>query len=121
MVAEGYTYFKGMKVEDVSVLSFDIESDGLIQTKDSQVFCITNTFRRMGQVINKGFFLDEYGSQADMLTAWCDWVREVNPSIILGHNIYSYDFPYINHVSKLNGVELNLGRNGSALKFNTGK
>lgn len=117
MVYNGITYFKDMKIEDVSVLSFDIESDGLKHTKNSEVYCITNTFRKQGKTISKGFFLDEYKSQAEMLLAWCEWVRNINPSIILGHNILLFDFPYLRHVAELNGIDLNLGRDNSTISF----
>ncbi len=63
MVKDGYTYFKGMKVEDVSVLSFDIETTGLTHDKNSQVLLISNTFRRKGKVERRLFSLDDYVSQ----------------------------------------------------------
>lgn len=46
LLINGMTYFKGMQPKDVSVLSFDIESDGLTQRDNSEVYIITNTFRR---------------------------------------------------------------------------
>lgn len=119
LVVNGITYYKGMQLKDVGVLSFDIESEGLTKTKNSEVYIITNTFRKGDVVTRKAFFLDEYKTQGDMLTAWCNWVREINPSLVIGHNIYSYDLPYLDHVARLHKVELNLGRNNSELKFNT--
>ena len=118
MVMNGITYFKGMKISDVSILSFDIETDGLKKTDESEVYCITNTFRKLGKTIRKGFFLDDFkGNQADMILAWCKWVREVNPSIVLGHNILLYDFPYLRHVCDLHGITMDLGRDGSEIVF----
>lgn len=117
LVINGMTYYKGMQLKDVSVLSFDIESDGLVKTKNSEIYIITNTFRKGDDVVRKAFCLDEYESQGDMLTAWCDWVREINPSLVIGHNIYGYDFGYIEHVARLWSVILNLGRDGSSLRF----
>jgi len=43
MVYHGLTMFKGLKFEDVSVLSFDIESTGLTKDDNSKVFVITST------------------------------------------------------------------------------
>jgi DNA polymerase, archaea type len=114
----GFTYFKGMKVDDVSVLSFDIESTSLEHTKDAKVLLISNTFRSHGKVIRKLFAYDEYTTEAGLFDAWCEWVREVNPSIILGHNIYMYDLPYINFCANRAGTELRLGRDSSVIKFN---
>ncbi len=115
LVKDGYTFYKGMKHTEPSILSFDIESTGLYHTPDSKVLLISNTFRKNGQITRKLFAYDEYKSDKEFLEAWCSWVREMNPSIICGHNIYTYDFPYLQHVAELNGTELNLGRDGSAL------
>lgn len=118
MVRQGITYYKGLQPKDVSVLSFDIESDGLNKTKNSEVYIITNTFRRGEEIIRQSFFLEDYESQAAMLEDWCNFVRAMDPSIILGHNIFSYDFPYLAHVAELNGITLKLGRDNSDIRFN---
>lgn len=115
LVKDGYTYFKGMTHTEPSILSFDIESTGLFHNADSKVLLISNTFRKNGVVVRKLFSYDEYNSQGELLTAWCTWVRDSGPSIICGHNIYTYDFPYLQYVADQEGIELNLGRDGSAL------
>jgi DNA polymerase I len=115
MVKDGYTYYKSMKVSDVSVLSFDIETNGLALNSDSRVLLISNTYRSRGVVTRKLFSEDEYTSQVAMLAAWSDWVREVNPSIVLGHNIFGFDLPFLKHCS--GGTSLRLGRDGSPIKF----
>ena len=115
LVKDGYTFFKGMLHNEPSILSFDIESTGLYHTPDSKVLLISNTFRKNGKIVRKLFAYDEYESDKEFLEDWCSWVREMNPSLICGHNIYTYDFPYLQHVAELNGTELNLGRDGSAL------
>lgn len=118
MLLNGVTYYKGMKVNDVSVLSWDIETTGLTHDENSKVLLISNTYRSQGMLKRRLFSIDEYSTQAEMLEAWCDFVRETNPSIILGHNIFMYDFPYIQHVADMYGVTLDLGRDGSKLRFN---
>lgn len=117
-IARGFTYFKGLQIKDVPVLSFDIETDGLERTPKSEIYLISNTFRVGDYSENKLFDLADYPSQKEMLLAWCSWVREKNPAIMLGHNIYGYDLPYLKHVASLNDVSLNLGRDGSAMTIN---
>jgi DNA polymerase elongation subunit (family B) len=117
MIKDGVTYFKGMKVEDVSVLSFDIETTGLTHDKDSAVLLISNTFRRKGKVERKLFSLDDYPSQSYMISAWTQWVRLSNPSVITGHNLYGFDLPYLAHVASLSGLFLILGRDLSPIRF----
>lgn len=117
MLRNGVTYFKGMKLQDVSVLSFDIEAAGLKKDAKSKVFCITNVFRNSHGEIRKHFYLDEHdGNEQEMLSHWANWVRTMDPSVILGHNIYSYDLPYLDHCS---GNNLFLGRDGSKVSFSS--
>jgi len=117
MISKGITLFKGLKVKDISVLAFDIEADGLYETKDSQVFVITNTMRRNGVITRKHFREDHYTNQGEMIEAWCDYVREVDPTFLTGHNLFGYDFRYLKHVASLYGKKLNLGRDKSEAEF----
>ncbi len=117
LVNSGISYYKGMKPSDVSILSFDIETDGLKHHSGSRVFLISNTFRRNGKIIKKLFCYDEYENDGEMLEDWCDWVRGMNPSILCGHNVNGYDLLYMRHVAAMYDKELLLGRDGSALVF----
>ena len=115
MVKDGYCYFQGMKHKQISILSFDIETNGVTMNKKSFVVLISNTYRdSFGNITRKMFCHDEYESQGEMINAWCNWVRTVNPSIICGHNIFGFDLPYLSHCSD-NGLDL--GRDGSNVKF----
>jgi DNA polymerase elongation subunit (family B) len=53
-----------------------------------------------------------------MIDEWCNWVREKNPSIMCGHNIFGYDLPYMNYCAENAGTTLALGRDSSVIKFN---
>ncbi len=118
MLKNGYTYFKGLQQKSVSVLSFDIETTSLEHDETSKILIISNTIRKGDQVRRKLFTYDQYANEGEMLSDWCNWVREEDPSIIVGHNIYTYDFPYMQFIANKYGVELLLGRNGSPITFN---
>jgi DNA polymerase elongation subunit (family B) len=113
-LCEGVTYYKNRKVNDISILSFDIEGDGLVMDETSKVYIISNTLRKNGMVTKKLFALDDYASDREMIAAWCDWVRGADPSIVCGHNIFGYDLPYLRHCYR---DGLKLGRDGSAMTF----
>lgn len=117
MIYHGYTQFKGMKVDDVSVLGFDIEASGLVRDNTSKCFVITNTFKKNGKTEVVQFVVDDYDDQWNMIEDWCDYVREINPDIITGHNIFGYDLDYLNYIMESKGRTLDLGRDGSAAKF----
>jgi DNA polymerase elongation subunit (family B) len=115
LIYNGITYFKGMELNDVSVLSFDIESYGLLTFKKKETYMISCTLWKNGTLTRKLFSEDELGGEKEMLLKFCEWVREVDPSIITGWNIYGYDFPYIDACAKRLGIELRLGRDDSKL------
>ena len=124
MVKNGLTYFKNSQISDVSVLSFDIETTSL-RPEDGQVLMISNTFRKCGKITKKLFSIDEFHGQninpeSAMIRAWCTWVRSVDPSIMIGHNIYSFDLAYLNdrYQEGYNG-NLPIGRDGSGIKIST--
>ncbi len=119
MLDSGYSYYKGMKQSDVSVLAFDIETVGLKLNSNSKVLLISNTFRdSFGNIERKMFAYDEYGTTKEFLQAWCSWVREKDPSIMLNHNIFGFDLQYLDYVAGLSNCELVLGRKEQAIRFN---
>lgn len=115
MSLTGFTFFKNMKPHEPTILAFDIESTGLKHDKDSKVLLIANTFRKNGKITRKLFAYDDYDNDKDFLDDWCKWVCDVNPSIMLGHNIFSYDLPYLQYCAHKAGTNLRLGRDKSHL------
>jgi len=116
MVLKGICYYKDLKPSDLAILSFDLETTGLFHNKDSKVLLISNTFRdSKGQIIKKLFCYDEFPCQETMLLAWCDWIMRMDPDIITGHNINSFDFRYLNFIA--DGLPLKLGRDNSPLEI----
>jgi DNA polymerase elongation subunit (family B) len=120
MITNGYTFFKGLKVDEVSVLSIDIETTGVVHDKDSKVLLISNTFRdKSGKLKRKLFSLDEYDDeQGSMIANWVSWVQEVDPSIIIGHNVFGFDLPYLSFCyKKYSNEDLELGRNCAEIEY----
>lgn len=115
MTKNGHTYYGDMKPTDVSVLSFDLETTGLTHDAGSFVLLISNTFRdTKGRVTRKIFKYDDYDTNKEMIADWCKWVRGCNPSIMLGHNIFGFDLPYLKFCAE---GPLKLGRDDSAAYF----
>lgn len=117
MVKDGISMFKGLRHDEVSILCFDLETTGVTHDDNSKVVLIANTLRINGKITRRLFCYDDYETDAEMIKDWCAWVVEVNPAIMCGHNIYSFDFPYLRYVAERAGNDLNLGRDGSKAKF----
>lgn len=113
MQKNGVTLFKGMMPEDLSVLSFDIETTGTTHDETSKVLLISNTFKRGDTVVRRLFSYDQYKTQKQLIKAWADFVREVDPDVMVGHNIFGFDLPYMRYC----GGDFNIGRDGSRAKF----
>lgn len=106
MIKSGVTYYKGMEPKDISILSFDIETTGL-DPASSKLLLISNTFRDAeGNLTRTLFSYEDYKSEKEMIYAWCNYVCDLNPNIILGHNILGFDLPYL----KFKSGTLPLGR-----------
>lgn len=118
MLQTGMTYYQGMNPADVSILSFDLETTSLTLGDASKILIISNTFRPAGscKVIRKLFCYDDYTSEGAMILDWCMWVRDIDPSIMCGHNILYYDLPYLQYCANRADVGLPLGRDGSTMK-----
>jgi DNA polymerase elongation subunit (family B) len=111
MVKNGFTYFKNTKINEVSVLSFDIETTGLNpKARDAKVLMITNCYRKQGILTYKHFVVDDFNDQYEMIKCWSSWIREMDPSIIIGHNIVMFDIPYLQGIMDKIGELLVLGR-----------
>lgn len=121
MVKSGVTMYKGMKVKDVSVLSFDLEHTYGIGDKlrnNGKLLLISNTFRdSSGNIEKRLFSFDDYQSEGEMLVDWCDFIWQKDPSILLGHNLFGHDLKILRFAAKKYGVQLRLGRDNSELRF----
>ena len=119
-IKDGYCYYKNMKPEEVSILSFDIESTGLTHDESSKIVLISNTFRKKGKIVRKLFCHDEYDNCGDLVKAWAAWVCEMDPSIVCFHNGHNFDLPYIKfcHDKYYPEDSIILGRLGEALYIN---
>lgn len=117
MVKNGHTYYKGMRSSEVSMVSFDIETTGL-NPDTCELLLITNTYRKGDHYESKTFVLNDYLDEEDMIRAWCSWLTEKDPSILLGHNIVMFDIPFIKtRWDKATNEGLPLGRLGFYLEI----
>lgn len=120
MAKDGHTFYQDLQPKDLSVLSFDLETTGLKgNAPDAKIVIISTTFRDKNEIKNRLFAYDEYTDEKEMIEDFCAYVVALNPSLIAGHNILSFDFPYLKARADTLGTELLLGRDASSVKFNS--
>lgn len=116
LLATGRTLFGGMSFEDLRRLQLDIEC----LTTEGFEFC--NPEREGDRIIAIGL-ADSTGwsrvlaapalDEKTMLEAFVQCVRERDPDVIEGHNLFNFDLVYLVERARRHGVTLGLGRDGS--------
>jgi DNA polymerase elongation subunit (family B) len=117
-VKDGYCFYQGLQQRDVSILSFDLETTGLNpHDPDAKVLLISCSYRDKNTSSKYLLSFDEFESQGEMISSFCRLVRKLNPSILMGHNIISFDIPYLYTIAEKHGIPLSLGRDQSPVRI----
>jgi DNA polymerase elongation subunit (family B) len=110
LIRSGQTLFKGMTFDEVVRFQFDIETDGLNPEPEA------NRILLIAVADNRGLLDLLEGDEKEILERFAVLLRERDPDVIEGHNVFGFDFPYILSRAQRHGVRLNLGRDGSELR-----
>ncbi|MCK9151489.1 DNA-directed DNA polymerase [Methanobacterium alcaliphilum] len=110
---------------DLKILSFDIEvhnPDGMPNAEKDEIIMIglSGNFGVEKVISTKGEHLDfveKVETEEEMLQAFVDTIKTHSPDLIVGYNSDNFDFTYIKDRAKLLGIKLDLGLDGSELKF----
>lgn len=62
-------------------------------------------------------YVETFKDEKEMILRFIEIINTENPHVILGYNSDIFDFPYINDRAKKLGIKLNLGLDGSEIKF----
>jgi len=116
LAQSGRTLFKGMRFANLRRMQVDIEC----LTSSGFEFC--NADREGDRIIvialgdSSGWHEVLSGAERDeksLLERFVACVRERDPDVIEGHNIFNFDLPYLSARARHWGVKLALGRNGA--------
>jgi DNA polymerase elongation subunit (family B) len=113
LLRNGKTLFKGMSIGDVVRMQVDIETVGLSSAREEDRILV------IAVKDNRGLLETLTGDEPEMLFRFVSLVRERDPDIIEGHNLYGFDLPYLIARAQRYGIRLGLGRDGSDLRVGT--
>jgi DNA polymerase, archaea type len=110
LTASGSTLFKGMEYGDLRRLQIDIETTSLDPShQDAEILVIAlRCGAQFEDVLHRGGSTEE-----QMLERLTSLIRELDPDVIEGHNLFNFDLPYIQRRAQRLGVRLGWGRDGS--------
>jgi len=116
LLSTGTTLFKGMELDQLHVLTMDIETycaDGYRfsnpDRKEDRIISIACKNSHGAETVLRGNQLDERA----MLLELNAIIQKADPDVIVGHNIFRFDLEYIRKRAARHGVSLNWGRNGA--------
>lgn len=115
LLQTGRTLFKGLDLDDLHRLQFDLEvvSDGGFPSADRPSDAVVI----VALSDNRGWSLllhsKDHGDEARLLRETLATIRARDPDVLEGHNCYSFDLPYLEKRCLLHGIPFELGRDGS--------
>jgi DNA polymerase elongation subunit (family B) len=115
LVRSGRTLFKRMVFEDLQRLQVDIETTGFDpRDPESQVIVVALKF---GDSVEEVLAQDEQSGEAGLLVRLTERLRELDPDVIEGHNLFNFDLPFLAARAERLGVKLAWGRDDSPLRI----
>lgn len=117
LLDSGTTLFKSLEFSELRCLALDIE------TACAEGYDFSNPERAEDRIISIAL-KDSHGeetvlrgdqlSEPELLRALNSCIRNCDPDVIIGHNIFRFDLDYIGKRARMHGIRLDWGRNGSA-------
>lgn len=107
LMRTGRTLFQGMTFQDIVRMQFDLETNGLDPAaEDARILLIA-------VADNRGLLDLIEGDEREILERFVALVRDRDPDVLEGHNLYGFDLPFLIERARRRGVRLGLGRDGS--------
>ncbi|MGI8474842.1 MAG: 3'-5' exonuclease [Thermomicrobiales bacterium] len=102
-----------MEFTDLRRLQLDIETTGLNpEIDDNEVIIVSlRTSAGLERV------LEMQSSEAELLAAVGEAIRELDPDVIEGHNLFNFDLPFLARRAARWSVDVRWGRDGSSLRI----
>ena len=114
--------------QDFRILSFDLEvrnphgmpnsdEDEIIMIGVASNFGINQVISTKTNSDDRDDFVNQVGSEREMIQEFVRIIKENNVDIIVGYNSDNFDFPYLKDRAKLLGVDLDIGMDESDVKY----
>ena len=114
--------------QNFRILSFDLEvrnphgmpnseEDEIIMIGVASNFGINQVISTKTNSIDRPNFVNQVGSERDMIKTFVDIIKQNNVDIIVGYNSDNFDFPYLKDRAKILGVDLDIGMDSTDVKF----
>src|SRR5579863_7304712 len=108
LVASGDTLFRDLRFGQLRRLQFDLETLDIYPDRQHAEICLIGVKDSAGY--ERVLALDEFASEGAMIAEFARIVRERDPDVVEGHNVFNFDLWYLYERAKRANVPLVLGR-----------
>lgn len=124
-----YKQMTGSELPALKVLAFDCEmatkgGHGMPSPRRDPIIIISVAYNEGEGIKSELFVLNdedyESGNDEKILRDFLNFVRELQPDVIVGYNSDSFDWQYIRERAKLHGLRLTVGADGSTVRYERG-
>jgi DNA polymerase, archaea type len=115
LVASGETFYRDLPFEQVRRLQFDLETLDIYPDRPSGAIVLIAVHDSSG--FERVLALDEFPNEAALIDAFVQIVRERDPDVLEGHNVFNFDLWYLAERARRAGVPLALGRGGALMSL----
>ena len=120
LLQSGKTLFKGMMFTDLYRIQIDIETNYDPERKrgktsgysDDEIIIVSMSDSRGWEAV----LHSKNRSEKELLEECVSLIMTMDPDVIEGHNIFSFDLPYLQRRCERHGVPFTIGRNGTLPK-----
>ena len=113
LVASGETFYRDLPFEQLRRLQFDLETLDIYPDRPGGAIVLIAVHDSRG--FERVLSLDEFPSEAALIDAFVQIVRERDPDLLEGHNVFNFDLWYLAERARRAGVPLALGRGGELM------
>ncbi len=111
LTSSGDTFYRELEFSQLRRLQFDLETLDVYPDRESGAICLIAVTDSSG--FERVLALDDFASEAALIAEFVRVVRERDPDLIEGHNVFNFDLWYLAQRARRAGVPLVLGRDGS--------
>lgn len=113
LVATGDTFYRGLPFTELRRLQFDLETLDIYPERPEAAIVLIGVHDSSGY--ERVLALDDFPSEAALIQEFVRIIRERDPDVLEGHNVFNFDLWYLRERARRAGVPLALGRDGGLM------
>ncbi|MBV8366561.1 MAG: hypothetical protein JO194_08660 [Candidatus Eremiobacteraeota bacterium] len=111
LVESGQTFYRGLAFHDLRRLQFDLETLDIYPERPNAAIVLIALHDSTGY--ERVLALDDFPNEGALIDEFVRIVRERDPDVLEGHNVFNFDLWFLAERARRFGVPLTLGRDGA--------